>query len=576
MKNFKIFFYSIFLLIVITLFSFSIYIKNELNIFVADQHQTAIKNEFLKLNNKIESGISSYLKNKNFTFKILDIIIWDENKHIVYNDFYINSINEINKKLFIIKSLIIKNKKYFYAYRVSDLIDFLNAFTPLPIIAVKKGIYINKSGEINEIFFDNDLIKILTFNNIDFYFLKKVQFLDIFEPHIILIYVLLLFFELLMLYFLIKYTKEYTTIDLKFLNENFDKLEEVEPKLDEALKLKNKIIKTQTELKNSLEGIEELREQMETLYVSYKSFINDFSHMINNPLQNILDYIFLNGGDEKSIKIINNNIIEIRNIVRKFQDISKFVYLENDNTLFIFFKLNGLHNELIYSISPILNNKNIKIISEIKTEKEYVFSNKNAIFRIMYELLSMLLQNSDNCDITIEYIMLKNNLEIKITTTDTLLNDFLLLFNNKNITKIINFEVYGVLIIKEYLKILRATYYINQTSENTSILFRIPINYKEFFDKFDFENLKSRYIEYLVEKKYTVLQAEELINEILELYIEILKETNINNSKEVGRLKDYLNNYEFTELYNWLNYIEQNPEDKDVLFFKKILLEKLS
>ncbi|NUU97124.1 HAMP domain-containing histidine kinase [Marinitoga sp. 1138] len=576
MKNFKIFFYSIFLLIVITLFSFSIYIKNELNIFVADQHQTAIKNEFLKLNNKIESGISSYLKNKNFTFKILDIIIWDENKHIVYNDFYINSINEINKKLFIIKSLIIKNKKYFYAYRVSDLIDFLNAFTPLPIIAVKKGIYINKSGEINEIFFDSDLIKILTFNNIDFYFLKKVQFLDIFEPHIILIYVLLLFFELLMLYFLIKYTKEYTTIDLKFLNENFDKLEEVEPKLDEALKLKNKIIKTQTELKNSLEGIEELREQMETLYVSYKSFINDFSHMINNPLQNILDYIFLNGGDEKSIKIINNNIIEIRNIVRKFQDISKFVYLENDNTLFIFFKLNGLHNELIYSISPILNNKNIKIISEIKTEKEYVFSNKNAIFRIMYELLSMLLQNSDNCDITIEYIMLKNNLEIKITTTDTLLNDFLLLFNNKNITKIINFEVYGVLIIKEYLKILRATYYINQTSENTSILFRIPINYKEFFDKFDFENLKSRYIEYLVEKKYTVLQAEELINEILELYIEILKETNINNSKEVGRLKDYLNNYEFTELYNWLNYIEQNPEDKDVLFFKKILLEKLS
>ncbi|APT75467.1 hypothetical protein LN42_02965 [Marinitoga sp. 1137] len=576
MKNFKIFFYSIFLLIVITLFSFSIYIKNELNIFVADQHQTAIKNEFLKLNNKIESGISSYLKNKNFTFKILDIIIWDENKHIVYNDFYINSINEINKKLFIIKSLIIKNKKYFYAYRVSDLIDFLNAFTPLPIIAVKKGIYINKSGEINETFFDSDLIKILTFNNIDFYFLKKVQFLDIFEPHIILIYVLLLFFELLMLYFLIKYTKEYTTIDLKFLNENFDKLEEVEPKLDEALKLKNKIIKTQTELKNSLEGIEELREQMETLYVSYKSFINDFSHMINNPLQNILDYIFLNGGDEKSIKIINNNIIEIRNIVRKFQDISKFVYLENDNTLFIFFKLNGLHNELIYSISPILNNKNIKIISEIKTEKEYVFSNKNAIFRIMYELLSMLLQNSDNCDITIEYIMLKNNLEIKITTTDTLLNDFLLLFNNKNITKIINFEVYGVLIIKEYLKILRATYYINQTSENTSILFRIPINYKEFFDKFDFENLKSRYIEYLVEKKYTVLQAEELINEILELYIEILKETNINNSKEVGRLKDYLNNYEFTELYNWLNYIEQNPEDKDVLFFKKILLEKLS
>jgi len=148
----------------------------------------------------------------------------------------------------------------------------------------------------------------------------------------------------------------------------------------------------------------------------------------------------------------------------------------------------------------------------------------------------------------------KHFLEIKIIDKNNIFNDYILLLNSSSSLDYYNIESYSISLIRKYIKDLNGNIFLNQIESDVIIKLNIPIDYA------------------LIERKYSLNQANTYLKEIINMYIQVLKNPYKN---DVDKLKYHLlkNNFELME--NWLEYILENYNDNNIISFKNILIKKL-
>ncbi|KAF2956026.1 hypothetical protein [Marinitoga sp. 38H-ov] len=541
MKKLKFILFSLYIFIIITLFTFIIFIYSEVKTYNQNIERNYVRNFIIQTDKKIIENVYNYIKYNYFNFKPFHIIIKKS-----------NNISDIeNKDGLITKNIEVDNNIYEFSYSIEDYLNYIKLFTGKDII-----IYYNNKTYPVSINLNNLNNKLsINYENIDFYILNTNNFNERYSHFFMTILVLIF----IVLYIIIHRIYYYSKLDIlniiEFINKRDDN---IKLNTQEGNILKENITKI-IDKNKKLESIsEDLKNEFNKNIERYNNIINDFIIDISNKLQNISNYIYLPNKNKE--EIINKNINELSNIIDKYIILLDFKQkLENDIENYDFFNLDELLNEIIYYLSQ--NLYNITIKKQNNLINNIIFGNKKLIYLLLYDILVLILSNKSHGNIILKYYVIDGELEIKIIDENNIYNEYLILLKNKS-------NHLNIDLIYKYLNNLNGNIYINQDSKNNIIIIRIPISIINFLNKYDFKKLFKNYTLELIEKKYTLNKANIYINELLFSYIETLKNP---TSENVEKIKKILKDHKFDLLNNLLDYIIQNNDEK----IRNLLISKL-
>lgn len=549
---------------------FSSLIKHDIIEYEQKNELTKIKNYIENFEKNLNENISHYILYDHFIFKPFNLAILDKYHNIIYSDFKNTDFKNSND--FYSKKIIIDNENYTYIFNLNDYINYLNESSYWKGIIV----YNNKTYPETALNPSQDKYE-LRYNDLLFYILSDSEFKRIFSDKIFLFFIFdSIFFALLAL--LMKKHYYYIINDIKsltFFSQN-PKNSEIKLNITESLLLKENIYKLQKNSDNKDQKILDLEKYISELKAKSKELIDEFIFSIKNPLQNLVDILTFNLSKDFEKNTIIKNISELSNIIDKFENIEiiEKIFPEKENLEF--FDIHYFHKKLLYFLSYYLNNKKIKIIENISIKKTIIFTNKEKLYKALYEIFILLLKNKKEGLFEIFYttsrISNKHFLEIKIIDKNNIFNDYILLLNSSSSLDYYNIESYSISLIRKYIKDLNGNIFLNQIESDVIIKLNIPIDYIELIKNYDFNNLKNYYLTALIERKYSLNQANTYLKEIINMYIQVLKNPYKN---DVDKLKYHLfkNNFELME--NWLEYILENYNDNNIISFKNILIKKL-
>jgi hypothetical protein len=542
MKKLYTYLFSVYILIIISIFSYTFLVNNEIKDHNQRIEKEYLKNFIIQTDKKLMENAYNYIKNGYFTFKPFGIIIKD-NDNIIFSDIA-NENNLMRKKIEI------NNKFYEFGYYIEDYINYIKSFTGIDLIIL----YNNKTYPINVNIKNLENTLYVYYDNATFYIINSLKFNN---PYFSL-YIIFLISFFIILYIFIRKFSIYSKSDVLNIIEFIKKGDIKEDlKTPEAKLLKEKIIEI-IDKKNELFDISEnLKTEFEKTIERYNNIMNDFIFSISNKLQNISNYIYL--PNKNKYEIINKNINEISTLVDKYKIQLDFKNTEENIENYEFFNIEYLHNELVYYLSQYLND--VKIIKQINLKNNIVFGNKKMIYLLLYDILVLILSNKTYGNIKINYSIIEEELEMKIIDENNISNEYLLLLKNRA-----NYS--NIDLIYKYLNNIKGKIYINQIEKNSIINIRIPLDILDFLNKFDIKKVINNYTVELIEKDYTLNKANKYIKELLSLYINTLEDPNKEN---IEKIKKMLKENKIKILNDLLEYILQIQDEK----ITSILISKL-
>ncbi|GAB6188349.1 hypothetical protein JCM30566_00880 [Marinitoga arctica] len=558
----------LFLTISFSFFFFSSLIRYSAIYYNKKNDLSRIKNYIINLDKNLNENVFHYILYNHFIFKPFKMSIIDKNNNIIYSDFENTNFSDD----FYFKIININNENYIYIFNLNDYINYINStFYLRGAIKYKNKFYPNVAFDI---FQDKYEFK---HNDLLFYFFPSIEFKNSFLNNVFLFIIFnsILFF---LLFLLMKKHYNYIINDIKILTSYSQKSEPFDTNLNikESLLLKENIDNLHKTIERKNNKISEQKKIIDNLKIKNKELINNFIFSIKNSLQNLVDILTVNLSKELEKNTIIKNISELNTIINKFENIEIIDKTFYEKETFEFFDIYYFHKEVLYFLSYYLNEKNIRIIENIPINNSFIFSNKEKLHKILYELLLLLLKNKDKGNIEISYkksiISEKDFLEIKIIDKNNTFNDYILLLDKSFALDYSNIESFNIFLIQKYLKDLNGNIYLNQIGSDVIIKLDIPIDYNDLIKNYDFNNLKNSYLTKLIEEKYTLNQANAYLKEIIDMYIQILDNPDDNNAE---KLHKHLLKNNFYLLRNWIEYILKNPKDKKIITFRKILIKKL-
>ncbi|SHE74606.1 hypothetical protein SAMN02745164_01059 [Marinitoga hydrogenitolerans DSM 16785] len=552
-------FIIIYLLIVATFTFFIFLIKADIEKYEKNKEIMKLKTIIFQTDEKLRESIFHYIKYDHFNFKPFKLIIYN-NENKVYTDF------KDVENTFFYKKIEINNTSYLYGYVLPEYISYLNQFSDLNIILSYNNNLYPKTSIPRKYFSFN-------FNDMTFYIIPDKRFYMLFfDKLLIFIIINLILFSLLL--FFLKRTYYYATNDLRSLSEfiTHNNDNKIKLKTKDGIVLKSKLSHILNEFENAEKMLFDFKKELNIVKKKNDTLINDLIFSIYTPLQNLVNSINLDLPNDLKKSSINKNISEINNIIEKFKYIFLFETTITKQSFFEFFDINKFHNELIYSLSLYTKKNHIVVKKETTLKNPIIFSNREKLYKILYEILTLSLDEKEKGSIIIIYSLINNTLEIKIIDKDNIFNDYILLLNTQNIFDKTNIKLYDIALIKKFIKDLNGKLFLNQTESDTIIKIEVPIDCIEFVKNYDFITLKNSYLTKLIEKNYTVNQANNYLNELISIYIKTLKNPTKDN---IEKIKYHLEKSDFKMLQNWLEFILLNYEDKKIKIFKELVIKKL-
>ncbi|KLO23955.1 MULTISPECIES: hypothetical protein [unclassified Marinitoga] len=558
MKKYTIFLILNFLAIITTFIVFVFSIKYNIENYEQIKDINYLKNVIIAIDNNLKENIFHYVKYNHILLKPFKLILYKNNK-IVFSDFE----NPDNKD-FYFNNIEIGNDLYSYGYDLSEYVKYINNF-------FDSLIFLEYNNKFYPESLPNTNYKKLKLNDIYFYIIFNKNFTTLLDqelPIFITINILLFSLLLFLIYKIFALSNKELNNLFLFLENN----ENIELKTKEGIFLKEKIKHIINESKNKKKEVEELKTEIKKINTNHNNLINEFIFYINTPLQTLINSISLNLSEDIEKKIITNIISEINIIINKFKTIFYHEYNVSNQNFFEFFDINEFHSNLIYFLSIYIDKNDITVEKEINTKNKFVFTNKNKLYKVIYEILLLIFMDKSGGRINILYTSTDNFLEIKIIDNDNIFNDYILLLNNKSLFDKSNMESYKIESILKYIDDLNGKIFLTQSASNSIIKIEIPIDINEFIINFDFNALKSLYLAKLIEKKYTINQAEKYLYEFLSIYVDVLKNP---QNDTLNDLIAVLEKNDFYLLTNWLKFILKYPDNKNIVQFKNLLIKKL-
>lgn len=554
MRKYFVLLISVFLSMIATFFIFIYSLKHDIISNEIKINEKFLKEEIINLEYNIEKSIYSYIKNHTFTFKPIKLAIYKKSD-IIYSDFA--STSDVNTKTFFQKSIEIDDTQYTYYFSIIDYTNFIRTF-------LIKNIIIQYKNEFYPNTYKRLLIhyKKFSYQDINYYIFYSGEISkSIFNRYILFFVLINGILFILILFSLIK-INSINLQDMRLLTTEFKNIENLELKSPYGKILKNKISKYIEEIKEKDNEIILIKNEIDEIKDKNDTLLNDLIFSINNPLQNLFYLTSTNSINKENIL---NEIDEINRIINKFKNI--YLYESNNNFL-KFIDIKKLYNSLSYYLSSIISKKNIILKKSINVNNTYIFSDEEKLFGLLYELSHLIISEKNEGILTYSFNFSNDILEIKIIDHDNIFNDYLLMLNKDIFIDKSNFKMYNIALIKRYISDLKGNIFLNISNGDSIIKIELPINYINFFENLDIYELKKYYITKFIEHKYSVNQANKFFDEIISLYIKVLK---YHQESDINILTSLLKKNKIYILLNWLNYILKNPDDvklKDTIIRK--------
>jgi hypothetical protein len=555
MRKYFILLLTVYLSIIATFLVFIYSLKYNIILNEIEVKETFLKDVIINLENNIEESIYNYIKNHTFIFKPIKLAIYEKSDSI-YSDF--ENTSTVNSKNFFQKTIEIDDVQYTYYFSIIEYTDFIRTyFDKNVIIKFQNEFYPNIDKSVLSHY------KKFSYQNIEYYVFYSGEISkSIFNRYILFFVFINSILFIIILLSLIK-INNINLQDMRLLATEFKNIENLELNSTYGKILKDRIYKYLEDIKEKENEIILLKNEIDEIKNKNDSLLNDLIFSINNPLQNLFYLTSTNSINKENIL---NEIDEINRIINKF----KIIYLyESNSNFFKFIDIKKMYNSLSYYLSSIISKKNIILKKSINVKNAYIFSDEEKLFVLLYELSHLIITEKNDGMLTYSFNLVNDVLEIKIIDHDNIFNDYLLMLNKDIFIDKYNFKMYNIALIKRYISDLNGNIFLNISNGNSVIKIELPINYINFFENLDLSKLKNFYITKFIEHKYSVNQANKFIDEIISLYIKVLK---YDQESDINTLIFLLKKNKMYILLNWLNYILKNPNDKKL---KDTIIKKL-
>ena len=207
--------------------------------------------------------------------------------------------------------------------------------------------------------------------------------------------------------------------DINIIKDSEKKLKEYSELLEDRVEERtNELEKINLKLLNSIDKVKE-SDRMKSV------FLANMSHELRTPLNSIIGFtgMILMGmaGDlsdeqKKQLTMVKKSGQHLLNLINDILDISK-VEAGKTDILPEDFNIDDVIQEVIDTVTPLVNQKEIKILKKI-SEKTKIFSDRKRVKQILMNLASNAVKFTDQGNVKIESKVLKNGLlELRVIDT---------------------------------------------------------------------------------------------------------------------------------------------------------------